>query len=381
MRPLRPAPRMSALWSEAGRRRALARVEAAFVEAAGGKDKTLGLGSAEFPDAALALQAAEAAGLLALGWERVFAALSALALKHRGLPAMARTHGIQQQPMSFAAKLAGYAAEARRNQQRLRAAQDHIAFAKLSGPSGQYAQLDPAWEAEALAALGLKPEPAAGRVVPRDRHAGYFFRLALSAAAVERLALELRSLGRTELQEAALPQDPASLPAERAPVAAEELCGLARVVRAQVAAALENVASAHEGDSTHDAFERRAFPEACQALDAMLVRLAELLEGLQLNRGKVRENLDKTRGQAFSRAVLAALAAKGLSKEAARKLLKPAAERALAEGRHLGEALRDDPAVRKRLSVPELEACFSLEPFLKWEGAILERAGILPPSS
>jgi adenylosuccinate lyase len=340
-----------------------------------------GLTSSDLLDSALALQAVDAADLLLREWARVKAALGALAKRQRGLPTVGRSHGIHAEPTGFSIKLAGFYAEAGRNEQRLRAAREAIRYGKLSGAVGNFAHTEPAWEARALARLGLKPEPVATQVVPRDRHAEYLCALALSAGAVERLAVELRHLQRTEVAETEEPfgrgqKGSSAMPHKRNPVLSENITGLARLVRAYAGAGLEDIALWHERDISHSSVERVVFPDATIALHFMLRRLGSLLEGLVVHRGRVRENLDRTRGLVYSQKVLLALMDKGLGRLDAYRLVQRNAMKAFEEGRPFGDVLHADPEVAKRLSSDELERCFSPEGYLRWEGELLKRAGV-----
>jgi adenylosuccinate lyase len=232
-----------------------------------------------------------------------------------------------------------------------------------------------------LSRLGLKAEPVATQVVPRDRHAEYLCALALSAGAVERIAVEIRHLQRTEVGEAEESfgtgqKGSSAMPHKRNPVLSENLTGLARLVRAYAGAALEDMALWHERDISHSSVERVVFPDAAIALHFMLRRLARLLEGLVVNRGRIRENLDRTRGLVYSQKVLLALMDKGLGRLDAYRLVQRNAMKAFQEGRPFGDVLHADPDVARRLSASELETCFSPEGYMRWERSLLERAGI-----
>lgn len=341
-----------------------------------------GLTSSDLLDSCLALQTLRATDLILKEWKVVARALARLARRHRALPMVGRSHGIHAEPTSFAVKMGSFHAEALRNIERLQRARETMRFGKLSGAVGNFAHLQPTWEAKVLRRLGLNPEPVSTQVVPRDRHAEYLCATALSAGAVERLATEVRHLQRTEVGEVGEPfgryqKGSSAMPHKRNPVLSENLCGLARLVRAYAGASLENLALWHERDISHSSVERVAFPDATMALHFMVRRLAHILEGLQVDPERMRENLARTRGLVFSQRVLLALADKGLERLEAYRIVQANAMRAFRTGRDFQRVLGQDPEVRHWLKPAELELCFSVDGYLKWEGEILRRSGIL----
>lgn len=341
-----------------------------------------GLTSSDVLDTALALQLRETADLLAAGWEKVLRAIKAQAARHAETWTVGRTHGVHAEPTTFGFKLAGWHAEARRNVERLESARDAVSYGKLSGAVGNYSQLSPRLEAAVLKKLGLKPEPAATQVVPRDRHAEYFAALALSAAAIERWATELRHLQRTEVLEAEEPfgrgqKGSSAMPHKRNPVLCENLCGLARLVRGYLAPMLEGIALWHERDISHSSVERVALPDAAILLDFMLHRFAGVLEGMMVYPDRMRENLEKSMGLVFSQRVLLALIDKGFTRMAAYDVVQRNAMETWRSRRPFREALSGDPEVRKAFEPEELSACFDLAAYGRAAREVLKREGIL----
>ena len=256
-----------------------------------------GLTSSDVVDTALALQVREAGVLLLEGLERALEAVVARAREHRLTICIGRTHGIHAEPTTFGLKLAGWAFELGRGRARLREALEGMRVGKLSGAVGTYAATEPELERLACERLGLEPEPVSTQVLPRDRHAELLSALALVAASLERFAVEIRHLARTELAEVAEPfgkgqKGSSAMPHKRNPVVAERLCGLARVVRANAVVGLENVALWHERDISHSSAERVVIPDSFLALDYMLDRFAWLVEGMVVRPERMRRNLD-----------------------------------------------------------------------------------------
>jgi adenylosuccinate lyase len=361
----------------------LSAVSARIKESAPALDRFLhyGLTSSDILDTALALQLREAADLLLKDWEEVAGRLRTLARAHAGTWMVGRTHGVHAEPISFGVKLAGWHAEAQRNMERLRRARETVGFGKLSGAVGCFTQVGPELELRALGRLDLKPEPVATQVVPRDRHAEYFHALVLSAAAIERFALEIRHLQRTEVLEAEEPfgkgqKGSSAMPHKRNPILCENLCGLARLVRSYESAVVENIALWHERDISHSSVERVAFPDAAIALDFMLARFKTVLDGLQVYPERMKENLDRSLGLVFSQKVLLRLVDSGLSREEAYALVQRSAMKTWKTREPFLKALEGDAAVSKKLSKKELEACFDLDSYKGAVQDLLARGGV-----
>ncbi|MEO8812708.1 MAG: adenylosuccinate lyase [Caulobacteraceae bacterium] len=322
-----------------------------------------GMTSSDVNDTALAVQLTRAADLLLEDVELVLAALKRRAIEHRQTPCVGRSHGIHAEPTTFGLKLAGHYAEFVRARERLAMARFEVATCAISGPVGTFASVDPRVEAHVAQKLGLRPEPVSSQVIPRDRHAAFFAALAVVASSVERLAVEIRHLQRTEVLEVEEPFDPgqkgsSAMPHKRNPILTENLTGLARLVRAAVIPALENVALWHERDISHSSVERGIAPDATVHLDFALRRLASLMERLVVYPENMRRNLDRLGGLVHSQRVLLALTQKGMAREEAYGAVQAAAMKVWrGEGAFLG-LLKADPAVRGRLTDAELADAF-----------------------
>jgi len=315
----------------------------------------LGLTSSDVLDTGFALQLTRAADLLLVGQERVMRALRALALRHKRTIMIGRTHGMHAEPTTFGLKVAGWYTEAVRNRARLEAARDEVAVGKISGAVGAFGNVAPEVEGYVLSRLGLTPEPVATQVVARDRHASFFSTLAVLGASLERMAVEIRHLQRTEVGEAEEPfsagqKGSSAMPHKRNPILSENVTGLARLLRAYAGAALENVALWHERDISHSSVERVIAPDATIALDFMLARMAGVLEGLVVRPERMRVNLERTGGVVLSEHVLLALVQKGAPRQEAYRWVQRAAHAALDGDVTFAAALAAQPEIRKRLS-------------------------------
>ena len=338
----------------------------------------LGLTSSDVVDTAFALQLRDAADLLLADLDRLRAAVRTQALHHRRTPMIGRTHGIHAEVITFGLKCAGWYAELMRARRGLAGARAAIAHGKLSGAVGTFANNEPAVEAAVLRRLGLRPEPIATQVVPRDRHARFFAELALVAGACERIAVEIRHLQRTEVGEVAEPfgtgqKGSSAMPHKRNPILAENVTGLARLVRGYAAAAFENMALWHERDISHSSVERVIGPDATVTLDFMLHRFAGLIEGLRVFPERMRENLELTRGLVFSQPVLLQLIEKGMERQAAYVVVQRNAMKVWEENRDFRSLLAEDPEVKKLLKPEELAACFDLDRQLRHVDAVFAR--------
>ncbi|MEE8350952.1 MAG: adenylosuccinate lyase, partial [Rhodospirillales bacterium] len=279
-----------------------------------------GMTSSDVLDTCLAVQLTQASDLLLADLDALLAALKKRALEHKMTPCVGRSHAIHAEPTTFGLKLAGFYAEFQRNKDRLEAARAEIATCAISGAVGTFATIDPAVEAYVAEKMGLKIEPISTQIIPRDRHAAYFATLGVIASSVERLATEIRHLQRTEVREVEEYFSPgqkgsSAMPHKRNPVLTENLTGLARVVRAAVIPALENVALWHERDISHSSVERMIGPDATATLDFSLRRLAGVVDNLQVHPDTMQKNLDQLGGLIFSQLVLLALTQAGMSRE------------------------------------------------------------------
>jgi adenylosuccinate lyase len=338
----------------------------------------LGLTSSDLLDTTLALQLTGAADLLLADIEGLLDALRRRAYEHKDTPCIGRSHGIHAEPTTFGLKLAGFHAEFARDRHRLEQARAEVATCALSGAVGTFANVDPAVEERVAARLGLSPEPISTQVIPRDRHAAFFAALALAASGIERLATEIRHLQRTEVAEVAEPfeagqKGSSAMPHKQNPVLAENLTGLARLVRSAVIPALENVALWHERDISHSSVERVIAPDATIALDFALHRAARLVDGLRVDPARMRANLEQTRGLIHSQQVLLALAEAGLARQEAYEIVQRHAMAAWQGGGSLLDRLRADPVVSARLSDDQLRALFDLDHHTRQVDAIFRR--------
>jgi adenylosuccinate lyase len=341
-----------------------------------------GLTSSDVLDTGLGLAVARAGDLLLDGQRALTATLRELALRHADTLAAGRTHGVHAEPTTFGLKMAGYATESRRNEERLAEAIRGAAVGKLSGAVGTYAMLDPELEAEVLAELGIAGEPIATQVVARDRHAWLVAAMAVAASSLDRLATELRHLQRTELREAeeafaAGQKGSSAMPHKRNPITAERISGLARVVRGYAVAALEDVTLWHERDISHSSVERVILPDATLALDYMLARSRSLLEGLVVRPERMREVLDSSHGLVYSQRVLLGLVERGLTREDAYALVQRNAMRAWEEGRPLGELLSEDDEVTAVIPAGDLVGLLDPSWYTRHVPALMERVAAL----
>lgn len=335
-----------------------------------------GLTSSDVKDTALALTLVQALGLVLDKAERLAGALAATAGRYRSAPTLGRTHGQWAEPTTFGLKALGWWDELGRVRERLRRAREGIAVGKLSGAVGTHAHFPPEAEERALAALGLRPCPVATQVVPRDRHAEVLYALATAASLVEKIALEVRHLSRSEVGEAAEggPVGSSAMPHKRNPILSERLCGLSRLVRAAVLPALEDNALWHERDMSHSSVERVLFPQAFSLVDYMLDRARALVEGLYVDEGRMRERVRAALGLPFSEGLLLALVRAGLPRREAHALVARLSEEARASGRPLDELASQDPRVREAVPPEELRAVFDLGRALARVGVSFDRA-------
>jgi adenylosuccinate lyase len=337
-----------------------------------------GMTSSDVLDTCLAVQLVRAADILIADVDRVMAALEARAREHKDTVCIGRSHGIHAEPTTFGLKLAGHYAEFARDRARLEAARAEIATCKISGAVGTFANVDPRVEAHVAEKMGLVPEPVSTQIVPRDRHAAFFAALGVVASGVERLAIEIRHLQRSEVREAEEYFAPgqkgsSAMPHKRNPVLTENLTGLARLVRAAVVPALEDVALWHERDISHSSVERMIGPDATVTLDFALARLAGVIEKLVVYPANMKRNLDALGGLVFSQRVLLALTQAGMSREAAYEAVQRNAMTVWRDGGDFQAALAADPEVSQRLEPKDLSDLFDLGYHLKHVDAIFAR--------
>jgi len=339
-----------------------------------------GMTSSDVLDTALAVQLKQATDILLRDVDILLEVLLRRAFEHKKTPTIGRSHGIHAEPTTFGVKLAQAYAEFDRNRDRLAAARDEIATGAISGAVGTFANVPPSVEEHVAKALGLKPEPTSTQVIPRDRHAMYFATLGVIASSIERLAIEIRHLQRTEVLEAEEYFSPgqkgsSAMPHKRNPVLSENLTGLARMVRSYVTPALENVALWHERDISHSSVERFIAPDATITLDFALGRLWTLIDKLVVYPERMQKNLDRMGGLVHSQRVLLALTRAGLSREESYALVQRNAMKVWESDGALSllDLLKGDAEVSKRLSAQELEELFDLEYHLKNVDVIFDR--------
>ena len=338
-----------------------------------------GMTSSDVIDTAHALQMREACDLLLGDLDLLIAAVRGRADEHRRTPMIGRTHGVHAEPLTFGLKLALWFTELRRDRERIVRARGAIGVGKLSGAVGTYAHLDPAIEKGVCDRLGLTPAPIASQVVQRDRHAELLGALAITAASLEKFALEVRGLQKTEVGEVAEPfakgqKGSSAMPHKRNPIGCEQITGLARIVRANALAALENVALWHERDISHSSVERVIVPDSFCALDHMVRRFTRIVRGLVVHPERMRENLARSRGVVFSGTVLLELARRGVSREEAYLLVQRNAMRSHDEGLDFKALLLADPGVTAALGRDGVERAFDLDAQLRHVDAIMDRA-------
>jgi adenylosuccinate lyase len=337
-----------------------------------------GLTSNDVVDTAQSLLIRDASELLLQGLGRLGSVLKKRAFEFKHTPMAGRTHGVHAEPITFGLKLANWYAENRRNTERLRAAGEEMRVGKLSGAVGTYAHLSPALERKICARLGLRPVPIATQVIQRDRHAHYVCTLAVIAASLEKIALEVRALQRTEVREAEEffseeQKGSSAMPHKRNPVTAEQICGLARVIRANAQAALENVALWHERDISHSSVERIILPDSTILLDYLLAKTATLVETMFVYPERMLENLDRLKGLVFSGQLLLDLAARGAAREEAYRWVQRNAMEAWKTGKDFHALVESDPDIRRYLGAREIARAFSLDRQLRHVDAIFRR--------
>jgi adenylosuccinate lyase len=337
-----------------------------------------GLTSSDVVDTAQAIQMREACDLIVKDIAGLMEAVRQRAEEHRRTPMIGRTHGVHAEPMTLGLKLALWYAELQRNLDRVLRARDVVAVGKISGAVGTFAHLDPDIEERVCARLGLQPAPVSSQVIQRDRHAELLTTLAITAASLEKFALEIRGLQKTEIGEIEEPfakgqKGSSAMPHKRNPIGCEQITGLARLLRGNATAALENVALWHERDISHSSVERVILPDSFIALDHMLRRFTRIVRGMVVYPERMRENLGRSRGVVFSGSVLLELARRGISREQAYEWVQRNAMRSFHEHRDFKELLLADPDVTGVLTQAEIEKAFDLNDQFRNVDAIFQR--------
>ena len=337
-----------------------------------------GLTSYDVVDTALGMLLAQSADLLLEGVDALLAAIKKQAKRYKDTPMAGRTHGMHAEPITFGLKLCSWYEEMRRNRERLERARVSIAVGKISGAVGTYAHLDPAIETEVCKKLGLVADPISTQVVQRDRHADYLLALAQLATSLEKFALEIRHLQRTEVGEVEEPfttgqKGSSAMPHKKNPIISEQICGLARVMRGYALATLENNPLWHERDISNSSVERIVLPDASILMDYLLDRMTYLVADFVVRPDVMKRNLGLTGGRMHSETVMLALTRTGLRREQAYEIVQRNAMEAMRSGRTLRELLGADPDVAKRLDAAQLAAAFDPKHALRWTDTIFKR--------
>jgi adenylosuccinate lyase len=356
----------------------------AFVEGIGtmiGEDSRFfhyGLTSSDVLDTANSLALVEAGKILLDALKKLCDVLWNTANRYRYTPTIGRTHGVHAEPTSFGLKVLGWYSEMKRNVLRLERAIEEVSYGKISGAVGNYANVPPEVEERALSYLGLKAEPVSTQVVPRDRHAHYLATLGIVAAGIERIAVEIRHLQRTEVLEVEEPfkegqRGSSAMPHKKNPITCERLTGLSRMMRAFVEPALESVALWHERDISHSSVERYIFPDATQTLYYMIVTATKVIRDMRVNEEKMKKNLNLTKGLVFSQRVLLKLIEKGLTRKEAYDIVQRNALKTWESEKHFLEHLLEDEEVKKLVAEEELRELFDTSYYLRYVDRIFER--------
>ncbi|MBN9654836.1 adenylosuccinate lyase [Halobacillus sp. GSS1] len=340
-----------------------------------------GLTSTDVVDTALSYQLKQANEIIRRDLVNFIEILGEKAKEHKHTVMMGRTHGVHAEPTTFGLKLALYYEEMKRNLERLDLAMDHIQFGKLSGAVGTYANIDPFVEEYVCEKLGLKPAPVSTQTLQRDRHAHYVSTLALVATSIEKIAVEIRGLQKTETREveeffAKGQKGSSAMPHKRNPIGSENMTGMARVLRGNMLTAFENVPLWHERDISHSSAERIILPDATIALNYMLNRFGNIVKNLTVFPERMQENMEKTYGLIFSQRVLLTLIDEGLVREEAYDLVQPKAMEAWERGIPFRELIEADDKITSTLSKEQLDACFDYKHHLKQVDRIFDRIGL-----
>ena len=352
----------------------------AVAERVGGSARWLhfGLTSSDIVDTAQALQMREACEVILSDLAALRSVIQERAREHRQTPMIGRTHGVHAEPMTFGLKLALWYAELGRDEARITRAREVVSVGKISGAVGTFAHLDPAIEADVCRRLGLQAAPISSQVIQRDRHAELLTALAITAASLEKFALEVRGLQKTEIGEVEEPfgkgqKGSSAMPHKRNPIGSEQIVGLARLIRANAMAALENVALWHERDISHSSVERVILPDSFIALDHMLRRFTRIVAGLVVRADRMRENLERSRGVVFSGQVLLELARRGVSREQAYEWVQRNAMRSFDEQKDFKGLLAADPEISAVLPRDAIDKAFDLEDQLRNVDLVFDR--------
>jgi len=338
----------------------------------------MGLTSSDILDTSLAVLMVEAADMILQGMERLLTAIRKRAVEHRDTLMIGRSHGIHGEPITFGLKLAIWYDEVQRHRQRIDDAREGIAYGKVSGAMGTFAHLSSDVEAHVCKSLGLKPAPASSQIIQRDRHAAYLTALALLASSIEKFATEIRHLQRTEVLEAEEPFTPgqkgsSAMPHKRNPIISENLCGLARLVRANSVAAMENITLWHERDISHSSVERVIIPDSTILIDYMLARMADLVTNLVVYPERMQRNIDFTGGVIYSQRLMLELVRREVPRVEAYEVVQRLAMTAWTGTASFRDLVAKDPLITRHLNAKEIADCFDPGAYTREVAAILKR--------
>lgn len=340
-----------------------------------------GLTSSDVLDTSLSIMMVEASDILIEDIKKLMQAFKRKAKRYKNAVMIGRSHGVHAEPISFGIKMALFYEETKRNLERLKQAREQIAYGKISGSVGTYANVNPFVEEYVCKKLGIKPAKVSSQVLQRDRHAQFLNAIAICGASLEKFAVEFRSLQRTEIGEvqeffSSTQKGSSSMPHKKNPIMCERICGLARLLRGNAHAAIENIALWHERDISHSSVERVIIPDSTILLDYMLNKMINIVDKLIVNTDRMRENLEKTKGVIFSQRVMTELIGRGLSRKDAYDIVQSAALIVQAEDLPFLDALTEDSRVRNYMSRKEIEACGDFSYHLKYVDHIFKRVGI-----
>jgi adenylosuccinate lyase len=346
-----------------------------------GKYLHFGMTSSDVLDTALALQIRDASTILIAQMKRLIKALAKKAKQHKNTLMVGRSHGVHAEPITFGLKMALFYEEARRNLERLERASDTMNYGKISGAVGTFANVEPKIERYVCDKLGLKPEPVSNQIIQRDRHAEYITVLALVGSSLERLALEIRHLQKTETLEAEEhftkgQKGSSAMPHKKNPIICERVCGMARLLRGNAMAALENIPLWHERDISHSSVERVIFPDSTILLDYMLEKMIGIVENLVVFQDNMFRNLETSRGRVFSQGLLLKLINKGVTREEAYKIVQDCAMQSWQTGEDFRDIAKRDGKVRKYIPENQTSEIFDYHYHTKNIGKIFKRLGL-----
>lgn len=340
-----------------------------------------GLTSSDILDTALALQLKEASEIIIQDFKELLKVLKKKANEHKFTIMVGRSHGVHAEPITFGLKAALFYAEFERNLERFKRAAESVAYGKISGAVGTFANVSPKVEAYTCQKLGLKPAPISTQILQRDRHAEYLTTIAIIGGSLEKLATEFRNLQKTETLEVEEQfgegqKGSSAMPHKRNPITSERIAGLSRILRGNAIAAMENIALWHERDITHSSVERVIFPDSTILLDYMLTTMVTVIKNLKIHKDRMLKNLEGSRGMVFSQGLLLKLIEKGLTREEAYKLVQASAKKVWDHGVTLREAILKDPKISKYLSRKEIDSVFNYDYHTKHVGHIFKRVKI-----